>query len=193
MKKQKLLAENLTPTHKRVGAPLDDFMSNHPADRTLTLAESEKLLTTLSALAPDTERELADDLFRWGLCAASTLADRGGDSRELVEDLVSNLAVGVAHMVNEAICAAIEGERRKMANLPQYGDAVAKVEAQQQARQLWANDADEEWRVGEAAKMIQAHLENKGLGTYTEKTVRDWIKETAPAYARKGGRPKKAQ
>ncbi|WP_433740052.1 hypothetical protein [Pseudomonas putida] len=73
---------------------------------------------------------------------------------------------------------------------------AAKTIAQNRARTLaseaWQADTEQEYRLSEVAAMVKGSLEHEGFTQLPKlPSIKDWIKPTAPAYARKGGRPRK--
>lgn len=71
--------------------------------------------------------------------------------------------------------------------------AKAKEAAKQAARELWAKDSERQIRIGAMAlKVYQALLgtEHKESLPFDGTALREWIKEVAPDYARRGGAPR---
>lgn len=72
---------------------------------------------------------------------------------------------------------------------------AAKATAQDRARTLaseaWQADTEQEYRLSEVAAMVKDSLEHEGFTDLPKlPSIKDWIKLTAPTYARKGGRPR---
>lgn len=79
----------------------------------------------------------------------------------------------------------------------EIGLSVLKDSAQREAHEIWASDTEEEFRIGEVAKLVQEELLRRidFSGWPTDcpgvETVKRWLREVAPEYAMRGGRPKK--
>jgi tRNA nucleotidyltransferase/poly(A) polymerase len=73
---------------------------------------------------------------------------------------------------------------------------AAKATAQDCARtlasEIWQADADQEYRLKDMAGLVEDVLKRKGCKELPSlERIKEWIKPVAPAYARKGGRPRK--
>lgn len=65
-----------------------------------------------------------------------------------------------------------------------------KEQIQDEAKALFEADTDEELRTGYVSQLLEDQAGELAGRNLTPATVRGWIREIAPEYAKKGGRPK---
>ena len=80
---------------------------------------------------------------------------------------------------------------------PRKGVSLKKLQAQEYAKiiakALWNNDKERAIKIGEMAEIVYSEIYNIGYQSelpYNSASVKDWIKDVAPEYARTGGRPR---
>ena len=67
-----------------------------------------------------------------------------------------------------------------------------KSEIQKEAREIWGNDQENECKTGYVAAVLHSKAQDLSpSGDIGIDTVKNWVREVAPEYAKKGGRPKK--
>lgn len=67
----------------------------------------------------------------------------------------------------------------------------AKEATQAEAKELWHYDTEKELRTGEVAELLHEKAAELAGEKLTLPVVKGWVREVAPDYAKKGGRPKK--
>lgn len=80
---------------------------------------------------------------------------------------------------------------------PRKGVSLKKLQAQEYAKviakALWNNDKERAIKIGEMAEIVYSEVYNLGYQSelpYNSASIKDWIKDVAPEYARTGGRPR---
>jgi len=69
----------------------------------------------------------------------------------------------------------------------------AKTSIQAHALELFRNDTEEELKTGYVVKLLHDMANSQSGRSLNVTTVRNWVSEVAPDYAKKGGRPRKPQ
>lgn len=124
------------------------------------------------------------------------------DFREAGIEAAGEIAKKVAQSVTiQAISAFKQHQKRprqenykNTLGLSAERSARAQEAAKQVAQQLWEKDREHQILIGSMAlKVYQILLgtEHKESLPDSDQSLRLWIKDVAPAYARKGGRPRK--
>jgi len=113
------------------------------------------------------------------------VADRARLAADSFESALSLLAAGLTGALIDRDMPRIT----PLAEINTRKNAVQKY-AQERASELWAADADEEYRMKEMAALVKGILEREGFkGLPNLGGIARWIKPIAPKHASQGGRP----
>lgn len=189
--------EDKTPTHKKFGAPMDaliDQMPDRSAEDGLTFDEMAEFLKTTVLLvdAPDSQEDILQN-FSAAVAILRGVAEARPEIAGEIKAALENLTLGVICATNEIACQRIEHESETGRNIYAANEDLEKSKslACDIARELWAADHDHELRIGYVAGVVHREMQRQGRKPPKIETVRGWISQEAPDYARQGGRPKK--
>lgn len=189
--------EDKTPTHNKFGVPMDaliDQMPDRSAEDGLTFDEMAEFLKTTVLLvdAPDSQEDILQN-FSAAVAILRGVAEARPEIAGEIKAALENLTLGVICATNEIACQRIEHESKT--GQPIYAANEALEESRRlacdTARELWGTDHDCELMIGYVAELVHADMQRQGRKPPKIETVRRWISQAAPDYARKGGRPKK--
>lgn len=189
--------EDKTPTHNKFGAPMDaliDQMPDRSAEDGLTFDEMAEFLKTTVLLvdAPDSQEDILQN-FSAAVAILRGVAEARPEIAGEIKAALENLTLGVICATNEIACQRIEHESKTGQGIYAANEALEESRrlACEMARELWDADHDCELRIGDVAELVRAEMQHQGRKPPKIDTVRGWISQAAPDYARKGGRPKK--
>lgn len=100
---------------------------------------------------------------------------------------------------DESMIKRSKTELKRTIGLTTHNENLAATKAAIQviATEFWNKDLDNEIRVSDMRDLAYAELYTRDEQLYKylpeKAAVKDWVKEVAPEYAQKGGRPKKAK
>jgi len=147
-------------------------------------------------LDDDEERTSVQDKFTAGL---NILSDVSEEFPEIAEEAAAGaqlLVMGVFQIVSEIVDKQMHGESARLAPLTKQNEEKQELikMARSLAEEMWVKDTAQKIRIGEMTAYVYSALYEKGFQSMlpsNQDAVKDWIKLVAPAYARKGGKPKK--
>lgn len=117
----------------------------------------------------------------------------GNGDTESLKVTVMTLRKNLEIMQSNALKA---GNAKRRGPLDDKADRQNRLRelTQRSGRELWDNDTDQELRIGEVADLIidevKDHAVKVGTRMVGREKVKGWLREIAPEYAQKGGRPK---
>lgn len=165
------------------------------------LADQIKGLEAIINEMSDAQRlqELSKSFLADATALLSNLQSEQPQAYEQVERLalyLTSISNGIGHYFASAIHEKNEkaAENRELSNTLRW---VHKCIAQSKAAEFWDADADrKEYALTEVADLVHAIMLREGHSiknaagkeTITKSVVKEWIKATAPAYARQPGR-----
>jgi len=187
----------------------DEFQFNTPEKLLLTMGEVMRKLEdptleqmidlagTLISLPFDDERAIAESLLS-GLELIDMATYGHPEIRETATTAMRIIFLGLL----EAGYGALEPQVRKrivkskrMKPLIDQAARSASVaeDARTEATNLWQADTAQEFRIEEMAEIVEEILKRKGVeGLPKRNRIKEWIKQVAPSYASKPGRPSKS-
>ena len=139
-------------------------------------------------------------------CDALVFAVEALKSRDLFEVASAYLSLGMAladedYPGKETIISGIYAMRTKMKQeeAREGGKRLArknlKNDTQAKALKIWEADTDQKIRTGamydKIFRTLELAVKDAGIPMPIENTVKGWLREIAPEYAKKGGAPKK--
>lgn len=107
------------------------------------------------------------------------------DLMELENNIISNSPAPQKDKLETKQIKPRKGVSLKKLQAQEYAKIIAKV--------LWNNDKERAIKIGEMAEIVYSEIYNIGYQSelpYNSASVKDWIKDVAPEYARTGGRPR---
>tara|TARA_B100001059_G_scaffold212378_2_gene227374 strand:+ start:1627 stop:2268 length:642 start_codon:yes stop_codon:yes gene_type:complete len=188
--------EELTPTHKKFGIPIDEMLERLEAadldsDNFDIYAEFISALTLL--IDDQKSRDMSKESIKFGIEQLCVIAKENPELSHDISNALMNIAMGAISAANEIACQATALENLTQGNI--FRANALKTEQIARARiiaaQLWDADEGREFRLKDAALIVIDTLGREGVKVSGIEQVKKWIRPVAPAYATKGGRPKK--
>lgn len=192
-----------SPTYNRVGYALSSVvevvereMENSP-NGIFSFGQMEMILRILPSLLEDpAEAGEVRERFSDGVEMLEGVADEFPEISEELAAGVQVLVMGMFHLVTELADKKMEQEVSRIAPLMKVNkEKEALVEtARSLAEEMWDADKEEKIRISEmAVNVYDAMLDQGFIDALPENksTLKDWIKDVAPKYARMGGKPRK--
>jgi len=192
-----------TPTYNRVGLALSvlvDVVEKEMKDSPDGLFSFEKMRLigkTIPILLSD--RDEVESVREKLLEGLGLLEEVSLDFPEVAQETAAGaqmLVMAMFQLVSELVDNKITSEAAKMAPLARQNAQKGKAikEAKKLAQLMWSQDKEQKIRIGRMAAIIYGELHQLGYGDMlrsNQDPVKDWIRPVAPAYACKGGKPKK--
>lgn len=128
-----------------------------------------------------------------GLRALEKLAAKHPDSAKTIHRITWAIAFSWCFSTDSLLMAQSEIEFQKVKPLLDKSAKAndAKRKAQKIARDVWAADLQQEFRISEMSLLVRTELERIGITPPSDKRVKEWLKPIAPRYASVSGRPKR--
>ncbi|MGL6160440.1 hypothetical protein [Microbulbifer sp.] len=176
-----------TPTHKRIGFLLDEFIFGPAGDREhLNLDDSDDLLARITNILAEecghrvVFRDAARDLFRYGMDEARALAGRDEDTRESVEFMLGNITMGMVCLINEVVCANTQEERTNNVRTSNHAKGEAKKALIPIIQRKIRDDVDQNYRIGRLLDECFNELkgtEHEPILPQSQQSKRRWARE----------------
>ncbi|HBN9846904.1 TPA: hypothetical protein L3934_006136 [Pseudomonas aeruginosa] len=192
-----------TPTYKKVGLALSvvvDVVEKQMEDSPDGIFSFEQmcLISKVMPLLLDDSAE-AESVKEKLLTGLNIMRSVGEDFPEVADEVAAGaqlLVMGMFQLVSELADRKMISEAAKMAPLAKHNSEKERLirKARTLAQEMWREDGEQKIRIGEMTANVYSALYGEGHGESlpsNQDAVKDWIRPVAPAYARKGGKPRK--
>lgn len=187
--------ERFTPTHRRFGGPMDEFIDElGEPDETggLSYAQLQRLTEICLFISADDEH--GRDLIKTSFDLFQNLSHQFPQAAEGIREALESVVLAIAYHSNEIATTAIEREVATVGALAKRNEAKQQVIARARflAKQAWAADSNQSIRITEMAHLVKGRLVDEGGDDLPEdlERIKAWIRPVAPSYAKAGGRRK---
>ncbi len=141
-------------------------------------------------------RTVAEEAAKLAFRMLQSIAELHPEAAELAHDAAEMMTLAWGSVSNRLVNAQIEREIPTIRPIARINacKAAAVARAQAIATELWQVDTTQEVRLGDMAERVYRALADEGFTESlpgTAERLKEWIKPTAPDYARKGGRRRK--
>lgn len=191
-----------TGTYHKVGLALSVLVDmverqmERSPDGLFSFEQMQLIARTIPIVLDDEGRESVQEKLEAGL---NLLASVSEDFPEIAEETAAGaqlLVMGMFQIVSEIVDNQMASEALRLAPLAKQNKEkkeVIKV-ARSLAQEMWQKDTEQKIRISEMTANVYSALYGKGFKDAlpsNQDAVKEWIKPVAPAYARRGGKPRK--